>query len=257
MDNLKELLIFKNEVLDPDTPPNSEAVLVVNHNELEQRIIEMLGRYTGFPFVSAREAPEGVIPVGMFYWNVNPMNEEDQFEITLSGKTIDGNRIGHIIGLVGAGDKIHFKDFVGRSALLEIISYSSDVDMGGNEFWKISVKGFPDSPNYIYSKDEVEPVMIEFLTKSGSGSNPFLNYGQIRKRGKGFRADINNNFTSNSGTFAEDEKGDIFEGLHPNGRYIPYMRYKGVGSTADFSNFVFEQTIPALLPDEPGYEAPE
>lgn len=168
MDNLKELQDRKDEVLDPNTPPGSGAVLVAEHNELEGEIITKLGRYTGYPFQAVNMAPEGIIPVGNFYWNGSAMNNTSEFQITLSGKTVDGNNIEHALILCMPGDKIKYKDFVGRSSILEIVSKTKLQDGGGTDYWQIIVKGFTDNPNYTFQLNESYPCIIDFIKQSSS-----------------------------------------------------------------------------------------
>lgn len=169
-DNLKSIVDFKNEVLDPDGGP--ESVLVVNHNDLEDRIIKTLGRYTGFPFLAKRDVPvDSVIPTGSFYWGINSMNSTTEFTITISGKTIDGNGFLPVFNVLKADDIVKYKDFEGRAAIFKIISKASLTDSGSNPYYTLNVVGYTDNPNYTFSINEQQPTFIEFLIKSASGQN--------------------------------------------------------------------------------------
>ncbi len=91
-------------------------------------------------------------------------------------------------------------------------------------------------------------------------ANRLLNrtdFGKITKMGKGFTISPEGVFSPNTGPMSLHEKGDLFRCVTPEGKYVPYMRYKGTGEIFLFTSFCYEIEINALLPDEPGYIAPD
>jgi len=123
-------------------------------------MFDKLGRYTGFPFVAGR-TPSGPITAGSLYWNNNAMNKTDNFDITTSKFTTDGNDIERILNLCSVGSIIHFKDFAGRSTTLEFVGYINTDDV-----LTITVKGFSENTDYNYQIGEFEPCMIEIISES-------------------------------------------------------------------------------------------
>lgn len=88
-------------------------------------------------------------------------------------------------------------------------------------------------------------------------SDVLLAVGKIVKTGKGFVVNGAGVVVPNTGSFAVHEKGDLFKGISTEGKFIPYMRYKGIGNVNNFENHYYEMQIHAVLPDEPGYDATE
>lgn len=82
-----------------------------------------------------------------------------------------------------------------------------------------------------------------------------LDYGTIRKKGKGFVKSINGDILPNTGSFTEHEAGDIFHGIGLDGKEIAFMRYHGTGSVQDFNNFSWNTLFTAAIPGEPDYIA--
>lgn len=160
MDNLKAIVQYKNEVIDPDGGPQS--ILAVDHNNLEDQIIKQLGRYTGLTFISGVNVPVGVVPLGYLYWGGNALNNTASFVLTTSGKTIDGTPMGTMLSTLTAGSIIKFKDFVGRTAIFEFVSYATLADTEANPYYTITMKGFAENPNYTYAGADLEPAIIEF-----------------------------------------------------------------------------------------------
>lgn len=161
MDNLRAL----TQNVDTAIPLNggTASVLVENHNPLEKNIIEKAGKMTGFPFTSKRSPVGGVVPSGCLFWNGAAMNTTVNFDMFISKFTLDGNYFTRIADLIDTGAIMHFKDFVGRSVLFEVMQIDEEVDPENNEYLKLSVKGFAENLDYSYLVAEEEICMLEFL----------------------------------------------------------------------------------------------
>lgn len=180
-DNLKNL---KEVQVDSALPlaGGVESILVANHNPLEKEIISKVGRMVGFPFNAQRSPTAGVIPSGSLFWNANAMNKDDvSFTISLGKFTQDGNDIRRILGILGVGDFIHFKDFVGRSTTLKFLGFTDLVDLNLDPYFDIEVEGFGENLNYAYQVGENEPCMISFI--SGVALNVLHTTGDESKTG--------------------------------------------------------------------------
>jgi hypothetical protein len=165
-DNLKDLKAFKDQVLDTEGGP--ESVTVVNHNDLEDRIISQLGRYTGFPFVAKKVFPSGVMATGAFYWGNNSMNTETPFSVKFSSKTADGTNLSSVLSIVQIGAILKTKDFVGRAGIFEITSIDTFTDTASNLCFDLNITGNADNPNYTFGDSESEPIFLEFINISNS-----------------------------------------------------------------------------------------
>lgn len=198
MDNLKQL----RDKTDTVIPINGgvASVKTVNHNPFEKEIIEKVGKYTGFPFLSKNAPIDGVVENGTFYWNNNPMNKTTTFEIFLSLNTVDGNRIDRMFKNLNAGDLIHFKDFAGRATTLQFQGYEN-VIVESQEYLSISVVGFGENTDYSYQNTDSEICMIEFISKTNDtvklyeGGQPNPNDSE-----DGELEDINNFIAENLGS---------------------------------------------------------
>lgn len=161
-DNLKQLI----ENVDLVIPINGgvASVKTANHNPLEKEIISKVGKNTGLPFLAGRTPINGEVPNGSMFWNGYIMNNVNYFDIILSKKTLDGNEVARILDFYSEGSIIHFKDFVGRSIMLEYSNYIEEVTGSGQEYLVITVKGFEENIDYAYQVGEFESCIIEFLS---------------------------------------------------------------------------------------------
>lgn len=173
MDNLKEL----RDSIDTVVPINGgiASVKTINDNPSRKLAIEKLGRYTGFPFISKRSPIDGIVPSGTLFWNGNAMNKGELFDIYIAINTQDGNQIQNVVETLNEGSLIHFKDFVGRSALLEFKSFVREVS-GAIDYLIITVKGNTEDIDYAYQIDDEEPCMVEFISNAkNAGNSKILN----------------------------------------------------------------------------------
>lgn len=168
-DNLKQLQRDVAVAINPTGPPSS--ILAENHKNVLLQAIAKSGKYTGFPFVAKLESDAGIIPNGTLVFNGNAFNEDSDFTLSLSKFSADMNDIGHYLLLLSTNSIIHFKDFVGRSAIFSFKSYLPDVDDAGNPIYNIVVTGKIDNSNYVYQVAEQEICMIEFFNKSQAGED--------------------------------------------------------------------------------------
>lgn len=174
MDNLQQLIDYKDTVIDPALPPG--GITAENHNELEDRMIKTLGKYAGYPFNAGNNPPAGIVSLGTFYWNANSMNNTANFFIFVAAQTLDGYTSRHFVYSLTEGDKIKFKDFKGRASIFDFVAYSIVEDAAEptpNTYFRIEVKGYSDNPNYTYQNDETLPCVIEIINyKSQLPSHP-------------------------------------------------------------------------------------
>lgn len=99
----------------------------------------------------------------------------------------------------------------------------------------------------------------DILTTRDLAGIGVLNHGEIRKKGKGYKQDIDGTFINNTGAFTLNEPGDAFEAF-VEGYMYPFLRYNGDVTTEPITNLddmVWEFRYKATLPGEPGYESPE
>jgi len=167
MDNLYQLKEEKNAVHDPSG--GVQSITVEEVNQYEENKLNKLGRYTGFPFIGKRSPEtEGVILPGSLYWEGNAMNNEDPFVLRFSQLTQDGNSFMRIIGQTATGDMLKIKDFAGRATILTIISKEQLNDENDNPYQAVTVFGYAENTDYVYSADDAVPCMVEIITKSAS-----------------------------------------------------------------------------------------
>lgn len=161
MDDLRDLTAKVDEAIPLNGGVNS--VKVINTNPLEKNIIAKVGKMTGFPFTAKRSPVGGVVPSGCLFWNGNPMNTEEVFDIYISKFTLDGNYFTRIANLIEAGAILHFKDFAGRSTIFNVVEIVEAVDPATNPYLILSVTGFEENLDYTYQIDEELICMLEFL----------------------------------------------------------------------------------------------
>jgi len=164
MDNFKITEDRINNEIDGNGLPGS--VLAQNHNEILKEILSKVGKYTGFPFKAKKI--ETIIPTGTFSWGGNSMDTTTNFDIKISKLTSDLNDIGKVLEILGAGTIIHFKDYIGRSAFFEFISFATGQDGSSNDFYTITLKGFADNPTYTFQDTEEQICVLDFYPKASS-----------------------------------------------------------------------------------------
>jgi len=177
-DNFKQLKSNLDQAIDPAAAVG--AILAQDHNNVFTEFINKSGKYTGAPFLSKKEAINGIVPTGTLVWNNNAFNNTNDFVITVAKKTLDTNDIGRILDTLGEGALIHFKDFVGRSTYLQYKSHLADTDAVDGDVYNIIVTGFADNPNYAYQPNESELCIISFYNLNAPASQSFLSNVQIK-----------------------------------------------------------------------------
>ena len=160
MDDLRQQKVNLDATIDPNAGPG--GILAANHNQLETDLYGKVGKYTGSPF-TAIGGNGNVIDTGKVWFAESFSNDdEDGFVMKASQKTNDLLDFGLILNSLENGDLIHFKDFVGRSALLTFRSFTAETDTATNPYYRIIVQG-GDNPNYIYQADEAEICVISVI----------------------------------------------------------------------------------------------
>lgn len=176
MDNLYQLKEEKDAVHDPNG--GVQSITVEEVNAYEGHKIDKLGRYTGLPFIARRAfETEDVVSPGTVYWNGNALNKSENFVLIFGQVTQDGYSFKRIIEKTAANDMLKIKDFAGRTTTLNIVSYEELNDGEGNPYQAVTVVGFPENSDYVYSVDDAVPCMVEIITKSATVS-PLTDYDE-------------------------------------------------------------------------------
>lgn len=165
-DNLKALKEQVELQIDPNGAPGS--ILAENHKDILDQVLTKTGKYTGFAFTANKTIAS--IATGNFSWNSNAMNETNEFVVKFSKLTSDLNDIGKILDLMSQGSIIRFKDFLGRSVLLEYQSSESAQDGSNNDIYDVTVKGYAENIDYTYQDGETAICVIDFYIKSAGGN---------------------------------------------------------------------------------------
>lgn len=156
--NLKILEQTIEAQIDPNGAPGS--ILAFNHQNILKDVLNNVGKTTGFHFKAEKDP--ATIPTGKLSFNGNAFNNLAEFLITVSELSLDLNDFGNILKLYVTGTTIHFKDYVGRSAFFQFISFVAADDGMGNNTYEITVKGFADNSNYTYQDAESENATLSF-----------------------------------------------------------------------------------------------
>lgn len=156
--NLKILESTIEAQIDPNGAPGS--ILALNHQDILKSVLNNVGKSTGFHFKAEKDP--ATIPTGKLSFNGNAFNNLSEFLITVSELSLDLNDFGNILKLYVTGTTLHFKDYVGRSAFFEFVSFVAADDGMGNNTYEITVKGFADNSNYTYQDAESENATLSF-----------------------------------------------------------------------------------------------
>ena len=155
-DNLQIIHDKIGSDIDPAGAPGS--VKVEDHRDIEQSMVEKMGKYSGFTYNAIANA----IPTsGNFSWENNPMNELNDFTVKFNKINSDGLDMSEVFNFMNAKDLIKFKDFIGRTAILIYQSHSELVD-GGENIIKVVVKGISTNPSYAYNGVDSFDSVFEF-----------------------------------------------------------------------------------------------
>ena len=164
-DNLKVLKEKIETDIDPNGAPGS--ILAENHQDILFEVLDKVGNKTGFAFTAEKQVT--TFTNGKMSWENNNMLNIGSFNIKVSKLTKDLNNFGDVLGLLSSPDILKFKDYVGRSAILEYVSHVAGTDGSGNDIYTITVKGKLENPNYIYQDTESLSCMFEIISQSGTG----------------------------------------------------------------------------------------
>ena len=160
-DNLKIL----KENLDVAIDPNAGIgdIKAQDHNDVFTELIIKQGKYNGIPLNASSEVGLAGYRPGRLIWNNNAFDNTSDFTITISQTSKDLNNITPIFSNLSSGDVIKFKDFLGRSCLLEYKSHTLDNTLN---IINVVVSGYSTNSNYSYQAGEVEQCVIGFFQKS-------------------------------------------------------------------------------------------
>ena len=176
--NLKTLEATIEAQIDPNGIPGS--ILALNHQNILKDVLNNVGKAVGFHFTAEKDPSP--IPTGKLSFNGNAFNNIAEFLITVSELSLDLNDFGNILNLYAAGTTIHFKDYVGRSAMFEFVSFVAADDGMGNNTYEITVKGFADNTNYTYQDAESEPATLS-MYQSTIAKIKAINFGTATYNG--------------------------------------------------------------------------
>ena len=168
MDNLQQLV----DLIDQDIDPNGStgSILAANHNNILKDVINKVGKWNGSFFIAHRSLTN--ITSGKLSFQSNALNNTSQFTIKVAKLSADLIDIGAILNILSEGSILKFKDFEGRTALFEFVSYSSGVDGNSNNIYNVVVKGFSFNPNYTYQSGEFKLAVLDFVNKKKIKKRP-------------------------------------------------------------------------------------
>jgi len=166
-DDLKTIDQQIDTAINPAALPGQ--ILTLSHNGLLHAIISAVGKLAGYPFTAKAS---GQAPQGTLLWNDNAMDGLTSFVVTVSKLTADGNDFGTVLGSIVNGDIIKFKDFEGKSALLQYQSHVAATDGFANDTYDITVIGFAENPSFTYTTEE-NICILDLLGGGGSGATIF------------------------------------------------------------------------------------
>lgn len=193
MDNFKAQKENLDLTINPDAGP--EEILAQAHNDLETNLYSIVGKYVGSPFTAIGGSNVTPIPTGKLLILDSFANDlEAGFYIYAAKLTNDLLDFGSTLTSLENGDLIHFKDFVGRSALLIFRSFTEETDIASNPIYKILVNGGGENPNYVYQNGEAEICVISVI-KNQHVKNIFENVKLNLSWGKFDGRDITPDFS--------------------------------------------------------------